>query len=133
MIDREAALLDLVLSLGADNPAHAGSYVGKALDLLQSLGIEPRDGFFHTPEASLEDAKERLKPVPHVIRFEHNWGTRWPRHAQHIYVSRKPSPGEIIALLREKLGLANATLEWLEPRNSGLISVYPLVIEELSK
>lgn len=58
---REARLLSFALNCAADNPAAIGSQ-RRATDLLERLGIEPRENgsFFVTPEADIADALTRL-------------------------------------------------------------------------
>lgn len=58
---RAVRLLELVLRLSAENPAHVGSYRNEATELLTSLGIEPREGFFHSRAGSTRDALEKFK------------------------------------------------------------------------
>jgi hypothetical protein len=52
-------LLDFVLRISASNPAHNAS-AGLAAQLLEDHGIEPREGFFHTQDAGLADARSKF-------------------------------------------------------------------------
>jgi len=61
MHKRGVRLLELVLRLSAENPAHVGSYRNEATALLEDMGIEPRKGFFHTRAGSTRDALEKFK------------------------------------------------------------------------
>lgn len=70
--DREIKLLSFVLRCAAENPASIGLAQRKAVELLESLGIEPRDPpcFFHTEEADLNDARHRIAAEAILVQVQ---------------------------------------------------------------
>ena len=61
-------LLDFVLKVSAENPAHAGTTVNSAIGLLMTHNIEPREGFYIRPEDGLADARTKFYDAAHPKR-----------------------------------------------------------------